>query len=381
MPQGKKLFFGSLVAFRFQLFAGRPAEAGGDAQPPGAVQRTTNGRQRVLRVGGRAFGFRDNRFPQLRSGAECPCLPPVFVHSLIVVALCHKIYVINERAWGFVPSQNWGHTLYYHFSIGKASRCTQRQEKEKLMAGKLDGKTALITGATSGIGEATALALAAEGASVAIAGRRADKLDALAKRITDAGGRAKAIMADVSSEDEARNMVLTANTEFGRIDILVNNAGVMLLGPITGADTEDWRRMIETNVMGLMYATHAALPLMQAQSSGHVVNISSVAGRTARSGSGVYNASKWGVGAFSESLRQEVCKNKIRVTIIEPGAVATELTQHITNPEAKKQTEEFYGSMTALESEDIAAAIVYAVTQPPRVNVNEILIRPTDQER
>ena len=248
-------------------------------------------------------------------------------------------------------------------------------------AGKLDGKTALVTGATSGIGEATALALAAEGASVTVSGRRTDRLDALVQRIAGSGGRALAVTADVSSEDEAREMVLAANTKFGRIDILVNNAGVMLLGPIGSADTEDWRRMMETNVMGLMYATHAALPLMKAQGSGHIVNISSVAGRTARAGSGVYNASKWGVGAFSESLRQEVCKDKIRVTIIEPGAVATELTQHITNPEVKKQTEEFYGSMTALESEDIAAAILYAVTQPPRVNVNEILIRPTDQER
>ena len=133
--------------------------------------------------------------------------------------------------------------------------------------------------------------------------------------------------------------------------------------------------------MGLMYATHAALPLMRAQGSGHIVNISSVAGRTARAGAGVYNASKWGVGAFSESLRQEVYKDKIRVTIIEPGAVATELTQHITHPKSKKQIEDFVQAMTPLESEDIAAAILYAVTQPARVNVNEILIRPTDQER
>ena len=240
------------------------------------------------------------------------------------------------------------------------------------MSGKLDGKTALVTGATSGIGEATALALAAEGAAVAISGRRTDRLDALAAKIIASGGQAKAVTADVSAEDEAREMVMQANAAFGHLDILVNNAGVMLLGPITSADTEDWRRMIETNVLGLMYATHAALPLMRAQGSGHIVNISSVAGRTARAGAGVYNASKWGVGAFSESLRQEVCKDKIRVTIIEPGAVATELTQHITNAEAKKQVQEFVGGMTPLESEDIAAAILYAVTQPPRVNVNEI---------
>ncbi len=249
------------------------------------------------------------------------------------------------------------------------------------MAGRLTGKVALVTGASSGIGEATALALAAEGAAVAISGRRTDRLEALAQRITESGGTAKAITADVSVEDQAREMVAEANAGLGRLDILVNNAGVMLLGPIANADTEDWRRMIETNVMGLMYATHAALPVMRAQGGGHVVNISSVAGRTARAGSGVYNASKWGVGAFSESLRQEVYKDKIRVTIIEPGAVDTELTQHITNADAKKQAQDFYGSMAALQSEDIAAAIMYAVTQPPRVNVNEILMRPTDQER
>ena len=249
------------------------------------------------------------------------------------------------------------------------------------MAGKLDGKAALVTGASSGIGEATALALAAEGASVAVSARRADKLAELVGRIEAAGGKARAITADVAAEDQARQMVTKANAAFGRVDILVNNAGVMLLGPIGNADTEDWRRMIGTNVLGLMYATHAALPLMRAQGSGHIVNISSVAGRTARVGSGVYNASKWGVGAFSESLRQEVYKDKIRVTIIEPGAVATELTHHITNADAKKQVQDFVKAMTPLESEDIAAAIVYAVTQPPRVNVNEILIRPTDQER
>ena len=249
------------------------------------------------------------------------------------------------------------------------------------MTGKLDGKVALVTGASSGIGEATALALAEEGAAVAISARRADRLEDLAKRIEAKGGKVKVIVADVALEDQAQEMVVAANAAFGRLDILVNNAGVMLLGPVANADTEDWRRMIQTNVLGLMYATHAALPLMRAQGQGHIVNISSVAGRTARAGAGVYNASKWGVGAFSESLRQEVYKDKIRVTIIEPGAVATELTQHITHPDSKKQIEQFVQAMTPLESEDIAAAILYAVTQPPRVNVNEILIRPTDQER
>ena len=202
------------------------------------------------------------------------------------------------------------------------------------MAGKLEGKVAVVTGASSGIGEATALALVVEGAKVAVAARRGDRLEEL-----------------------------------------------MLLGSIDGANTEDWRRMVNTNILGLMYATHAVLPILKAQGGGHIVNISSVAGRTARAGSGVYNATKWGVGAFSESLRQEVYKDKIRVTIIEPGAVATELSNHITDTEAKERIEEWVKSMTPLESEDIARAIVYAVSQPPHVNVNEILIRPTEQER
>lgn len=249
------------------------------------------------------------------------------------------------------------------------------------MADKLRGKVALVTGASSGIGEATALALAAEGANVAVAARRVDRLETLIKRIEEGGGHAISIQADVADEVQAREMIRTAHDRWGRLDILVNNAGVMLLGQIDGADTEDWRRMVNTNVLGLMYATHAALPLMKAQNVGHVVNISSVAGRTARAGSGAYNASKWGVVAFSEALRQEVYQNHIRVTVIEPGAVATELTEHITDSRAKKEIQEFVQAMTPLESEDIAAAVVYAVTQPQRVNVNEILIRPTDQAR
>jgi len=247
------------------------------------------------------------------------------------------------------------------------------------MVQKLTGKVALVTGASSGIGEATALALAEEGAIVAISARRADRLQDLVKRITDKGGKAFPIVGDVAEEAQANEIVQKAYKELGRLDILVNNAGVMLLGQIDGANTEDWRRMINTNVLGLLYVTHAALPIMKGQNSGHIVNISSVAGRTARAGSGVYNASKWGVVGFSEALRQEVLKNKIRVTIIEPGIVATELTNHITDETAKKTMQDWAKSMTPLESEDIAAAIAYAVTQPERVNVNEILIRPTEQ--
>ena len=249
------------------------------------------------------------------------------------------------------------------------------------MAGKLDGKVALITGASSGIGEATALALAAEGAKVALAARRQDRLATLAEQISGKGGQAITLVVDATDEAQVSEMVQKTRAEYGRLDILVNNAGVMLLGPIAGANTEDWRRMVNINLLGLMYATHAALPVMKEQGEGHIINISSVAGRTARAGAAVYNATKWGVGAFSEALRQEVYKDKIRVTIIEPGAVATELTEHITDPETKEKTQAWVQSMKQLESEDIAAAIVYAVTQAPHVNVNEILIRPTEQER
>ncbi|WP_448561955.1 SDR family oxidoreductase [Trichothermofontia sp.] len=244
---------------------------------------------------------------------------------------------------------------------------------------KLQSKVAIVTGASSGIGEATALALASEGAKVAIAARRKERLHHLADRIHRQGGQALVLPTDMTNEIQIRQMVETTEKEWGRVDILVNNAGVMLLGPLVGADTSEWRRMVDVNLMGLMYTTHAVLPLMKSQGGGHIVNISSVAGRTVQANVGVYNVTKWGVNVFSEALRQEVSKDKIRVTIIEPGAVATELGEHITNPEIKQRLETWVAGMTPLASEDIAAAIVYAVTQPPHVNVNEILIRPTEQ--
>ena len=249
------------------------------------------------------------------------------------------------------------------------------------MAGKLDGKVAVVTGASSGIGESTAIALAAEGAHLVLTARREERLADVAARIQERGGQCLPLRLDVTDEGQVRQMAARTEAEFGKVDILVNNAGVMLLGPIGGADTEDWRRMVNTNVLGLMYCTHALLPLMERRKSGHIVNISSVAGRTARAGAAVYNATKWAVGAFSEALRQEVYKSGIRVTIIEPGAVTTELLDHITVPGVKADMQAWVGSLTALTSEDIANSIVYAVTQPQHVNVNEILIRPTEQER
>lgn len=248
------------------------------------------------------------------------------------------------------------------------------------MSKKLEGKVVLVTGASSGIGEATAIAVAEEGASVALVARRADRLEALSAKIKEAGGEALAIVADIADEVQARDAVLKTHEAFGRLDILINNAGVMLLGLIDGANTEEWRRMINVNVLGLMYTTHAALPLMKAQGTGHIVNVSSVAGRKARTGSGVYSATKWAVGAFSESLRTELFRSNIRVTLIEPGAVETELITHITNPQARQQADAFFKTITPLQSADIAAGIVYAVTQAPHVNVNEVLIRPTEQE-
>ncbi|AZO30778.1 SDR family NAD(P)-dependent oxidoreductase [Mesorhizobium sp. M1B.F.Ca.ET.045.04.1.1] len=244
----------------------------------------------------------------------------------------------------------------------------------------LSGKVALVTGASSGIGEATAAALAAAGAKVAVAARRIDRLATLSSRIEKAGGTAFAIEADIAKGGDVAAMVDRAASEWGRLDILVNNAGVMLLAPTAEADLDDWRRMIELNLVGLMGTTKAALPHLKA-SKGHVVNVSSVAGRVANPGASGYAATKFGVVAFSESLRREVYADKVRVTVIEPGLVRTELGDHITNQEFKAGLEHRLATMEALTAEDIANAILYAVSQPPRVNINEILIRPTDQER
>ena len=245
----------------------------------------------------------------------------------------------------------------------------------------LQGKVALVTGASSGIGEATAVALADAGAAVAVGARRRDRLDALAAKLRDGGATVLQLDLDVTDEQQCRAAVARTRDELGGLDVLVNNAGVMLLGTIVGADTEDWRRMLQTNVLGVMYMTHAAIEGMVAQGSGDVVNMSSVAGRQARVGAGVYNASKWAVNAFSESLHQEVTEKGVRIGLVEPGAVATELTDHITQPDAKAASVQMYTSMRALQADDIARAVLYLVTQPPHVAVNEVLVRPTDQQR
>jgi NADP-dependent 3-hydroxy acid dehydrogenase YdfG len=249
------------------------------------------------------------------------------------------------------------------------------------MAESLEGRAAAVTGATSGIGEATAVALAAAGAAVALAGRREDRLGALAKKIEEAGGRALAVPTDVSDEEQANAFVQRASDELDGLDILVNNAGVMLLGPVDGANVEDWRQMVNVNLLGLFYCTHAALPLMREGGGGHIVNVSSTAGRRATLGAAVYNATKFGVHAFSEALRQEALHAKIRVTIIAPGFVATELQGHNTNEMVVQATAKFREQIgEVLQAEDLADAILWAVTRPPRVNVNEVLVRPTGQQ-
>jgi NADP-dependent 3-hydroxy acid dehydrogenase YdfG len=246
------------------------------------------------------------------------------------------------------------------------------------MSTDLSSQVVAITGASSGIGQATALACAQAGASLALGARRMDRIERLAEQIVADGGRAIAVQVDVGEEAQARAFVERAHAELGRLDVLVNNAGVMLLGPIENAPTEEWRRMIAANVFGVLYCTHAALPLMHEQGSGHVVNISSVAGRVARAGSGVYNLTKHGVGAFSESLRQECVPLNVRVTLIEPGAVATELAMH-NRPEVLEQMAKRFAGVTPLTAEDVAGAVLFAIGQPPNVSVNEVLVRPSGQ--
>jgi NADP-dependent 3-hydroxy acid dehydrogenase YdfG len=250
------------------------------------------------------------------------------------------------------------------------------------VAGSLEGRKALITGASSGIGAATALAMVREGAAVALGARRKDRLDELAAKIEAEGGKAVAIEADISEEAQAKALVEGANEALGGLDGLVNNAGVMLLGPIQGADTAEWRTMIGVNLLGLLYCTNVALPILRDGGGGDVVNLSSVAGRTASLGAGVYNMTKWGVVGFSEALRQEGAHIGVRVTCIEPGFVDTELQGHNTNPmvvDAIEKMRETTGDL--LQAEDIANAVVYAFSQPPRVSINEILIRPSGQTR
>ena len=254
------------------------------------------------------------------------------------------------------------------------------------MAERLDGTVALVTGASSGIGAATAMELASHGAAVALVARRSGRLGELATVIRGQGGKALVLAADITDEPQAREAVGRVAAELGRLDTLVNNAGIMLLGPVEGAPLSEWRRMIDINLLGLLHCTHAALPLLldaAANSERRVadlVNISSVAGRVPRGGSAAYNATKHAVGAFSEALRQEVTTRYLRVSLVEPGAVDTELIEH-NRPQILAGLTERFAHQERMQAADIAEIIGFMVTRPRRTAINEVLVRPTQQER
>jgi NADP-dependent 3-hydroxy acid dehydrogenase YdfG len=251
--------------------------------------------------------------------------------------------------------------------------------------GRLAGTVALVTGASSGIGEATALELSAQGAAVALVARRTDRLEKLAGVIEGNGGTALVLTGDVTDQQQAQQAVTDTVARFGRLDTVINNAGVMLLGPLIDADVAEWQRMVNLNVLGLMYVAHAAVPhLVTAAADGprgvaDLVNISSVAGRTVRKGSGAYNATKHAVGAFSEALRLELVDQQVRVSLIEPGAVETELASH-NRPEILEGMNRRFARMDRLQAPDIADTAAFIVTRPPYMAVNEVLVRPTKQE-
>jgi NADP-dependent 3-hydroxy acid dehydrogenase YdfG len=252
------------------------------------------------------------------------------------------------------------------------------------MTRRLEGTVALVTGASSGIGHATALELARQGASVALVGRREDRLTDLAAAISNAGGKALVVPADITTAEAAAEAVERTVNGLGRLDTLVNNAGLMLLGPTPGADLNDWQRMVDINLMGLLHTTHAAVPhLVKAAADGprqvaDIINISSLNGRNAYAMMAVYTATKFGVTGFSEALRQELAKQHVRVSVIEPGSVDTELRSH--NSEVVQQLlNAGLGDVERLQSEDIADTVGYIVTRPRHVAVAELLVRPTEQ--
>ncbi|WP_127793335.1 SDR family oxidoreductase [Agromyces sp. LHK192] len=241
----------------------------------------------------------------------------------------------------------------------------------------VDGTVALVTGASSGIGRATALALSNAGFRVAVGARRVARLGSLADA---APGPILPIELDVSDYGSVTDAVTQTLDRFGSLEVLVNNAGLMQSGMILGADVAEWERMVETNLLGSMYVAHAALPHL-VDARGHIVQVSSTSGRIASLGSGAYAATKFGVSAFTESLRQEVTARGVRVTVIEPGFVSTELTSHITDQTMRAAAAEIGDSMRTLQAEDIAEAVLFALRQPEHVSINELLIRPTDQVR
>jgi NADP-dependent 3-hydroxy acid dehydrogenase YdfG len=243
----------------------------------------------------------------------------------------------------------------------------------------IKGKVVVITGASSGLGEATARLLSAEGAIVVLGARRVDRLKSLAEELTAKGGRAVAMATDVVDAGQVKQLVDTAVQKFGRIDVIINNAGLMPQAPLERLKIDEWDQMIDVNIKGVLYGIAAALPHMKQQKSGHIINVSSVAGHKVRAGATVYAATKSAVRVLSEGLRMEVKPYNIRTTIISPGAVATELPNSVKDPETAARISQFYKE-TAIPADSFARAVIYAMSQPEDVDINEILFRPTRQE-
>lgn len=246
------------------------------------------------------------------------------------------------------------------------------------MADNIQGKIVVITGASSGLGEATARHLSEQGALVVLGARRFDRIQALAAELTEQGPRAIAVQTDVTDSRQVKRLVDTAIEHHGRIDVMINNAGLMPHSPLERLKIADWDRMIDVNIKGVLYGIAAALPHMQKQNAGHIINVSSVAGHKVRPGSAVYAATKHAVLVISEGLRQEVKPYQIRTTVISPGAIATELADSITEPDIAESVRKLY--QIAIPADAFAHAVAYAISQPADIDINEILFRPTRQE-
>jgi NADP-dependent 3-hydroxy acid dehydrogenase YdfG len=247
------------------------------------------------------------------------------------------------------------------------------------MGNDIQGKVVVITGASSGLGEATARLLSAQGASVALGARRHDRIATLAGELTAGGGKALAVTTDVTDHAQVKRLVDAAVQAYGRIDVMINNAGLMPQAPLDRLNIDEWDRMIDVNIKGVLYGIAAALPYMTQQKAGHIINVSSVAGHKVRPGSAVYAATKHAVLALSEGLRQEVKPYNIRTTVISPGAVATELPNTVSDPETAERIQKFYAEV-AIPADSFARAVAFAIGQPQDVDINEILFRPTRQE-
>jgi NADP-dependent 3-hydroxy acid dehydrogenase YdfG len=247
------------------------------------------------------------------------------------------------------------------------------------MGNNIEGKVVVITGASSGLGEATARHLSAQGATVVLGARRADRIESLAATLSASGGKALAIATDVTRHDEVKRLVDAGAQTYGRIDVMINNAGLMPQAPLERLKIDEWERMIDVNIKGVLYGIAAALPHMKRQKAGHFINVSSVAGHKVGQGFAVYAATKYAVRALSEGLRQEAKPYNIRTTVISPGAVATELPNTATDPDTADRVRKFYADV-AIPAESFARAVAFAVSQPEEVDINEILFRPTRQE-